>query len=245
MRMSDTHDVIQEISPNDGMYEGDSQFYFSHGKSALLSIKNAVVIAQKEHDAIKKILDFPSGYGRVLRYLKVAYPEAIITACDIIKDAVDFCETTFGALPVYSKDNIKELSFNDKFDLIWSGSLITHLDIDNSKSFLDLLISSLSSDGILVFSVHGKKAARFLFTKKKNFNLDISQQKELLKEYENKGFGFVKQSQDGNYGFSISSPSFVISNLLKNRNVRLLMYAERGWSNFQDVVAVQNEQNSK
>jgi len=240
--MDEQFDVIQEISHDDTMYNGTPETYLKIGKSAMIAIMNAINIAEKDKLTIKKILDFPSGYGRVLRYLKAVFPESTIVACDIIKEAVDFCKITFNAVPSYSTENIDKITFNDKFDLIWCGSLITHLDLENGKSILNLLISSLSDGGILIFSVHGKQAAHLISTKKGKLGFDNSQRSQLLKQYEDKGFGFVRYKPSRNYGFSLSSPS-VIFQFLKKKGVRLIMYTEKGWNNHQDVIAVQADKN--
>ena len=58
---------------------------------------------------VKRILDLPCGHGRVLRYLSAAFPEAEITACDIMREGVDFCASTFGAIPVYSQDDPQQI----------------------------------------------------------------------------------------------------------------------------------------
>ena len=55
---------------------------------------------------VRKILDLPCGYGRVLRMIHAAFPRATIHACNLNKDAVDFCAATFGAIPVYSSTKI-------------------------------------------------------------------------------------------------------------------------------------------
>ena len=67
-------DVIQEISPNDGMYQGGNKdHYFSVGRSALRNIKLAMAAAGKNPTDMKNILDLPSGHGRVLRFLKAFF----------------------------------------------------------------------------------------------------------------------------------------------------------------------------
>ena len=43
------------------------------------------------------ILDFPSGYGRVLRWFKHEWPNAKITAVETDQIALDFCNSAFNA----------------------------------------------------------------------------------------------------------------------------------------------------
>ncbi len=100
--------VIREISPNDGMFKGNLEHYFAVGESAIICIQNAMKIANKNVSDIKKILDFPSGYGRVLRNLKARFPNSQITACDINRNAVDFCEKTFVLNPSIQKKKLNK-----------------------------------------------------------------------------------------------------------------------------------------
>ena len=92
------YDVIDVISDFDDMFQGNRQHYFHVGYSAFYCIKLSIFLANKNLQDIKKILDFPCGYGRVLRVLKAAFPEAQITACDIVRDAVDFCQKAVNEL---------------------------------------------------------------------------------------------------------------------------------------------------
>jgi hypothetical protein len=68
--------------------------------------------------------------------LKAAFPGAELTACDIDRDAVEFCAETFGAVPVCAETRPEQIRFDREFDLIWSGSLFTHLEAERFGGFL-------------------------------------------------------------------------------------------------------------
>ena len=190
---NEIENVIREVSPNDVFYKPErASAYFQVGKSAIRSIQIAMDIANKEKSDIKKILDLPSGHGRTLRYLKAYFPNSSLTACDIIRDAVDFCQKTFDAIPVYSEEDVNKITINEKFDLIWCGSLLTHLDKSYWKSFLDFFTSHLVPEGILVFTVGGRDVARRMIKQINTYGLDESQLSKVLNEYQSTGFGFVK-----------------------------------------------------
>jgi hypothetical protein len=57
--------------------------------------------------------------------LRAAFPEAHLTVCDLDRDKVDFCAAQFNATPVYSQEDIRSVSLDQTFDLIWCGSLFT------------------------------------------------------------------------------------------------------------------------
>ena len=75
---------------------------------------------------MSEILDLPCGHGRVMRWLRATFPKASLTACDIDGDGVSFCAETFGARPALSSTDPEDLVLGT-FDLIWCGSLLTHL----------------------------------------------------------------------------------------------------------------------
>jgi hypothetical protein len=65
-----------------------------------------------------------------MRALRASFPEAEITASDIDGDAVGFCASLFGATPVLVSPDASNVRLAGDFDLIGSGSLLTHLDAD-------------------------------------------------------------------------------------------------------------------
>src|SRR5215213_5354993 len=82
--------INQKVSPDDDMYIGHGdEHYFGVGEKALANILAALNTTNVDL-RVKKILDLPSGYGRVLRWLKASFPEAEITACDTNNKAVNF-----------------------------------------------------------------------------------------------------------------------------------------------------------
>ena len=137
-------EVIREISPNDAMIRwpplgGGRKQYFELGEEAAQIIQD-IIRAVGAGDP-GTILDYACGHGRVLRMLKAAFPEARLTAGDIDHGAVNFCVDTFGAEPVYSSMQSHGIPPESEFDLIWCGSLLTHLDAERFVGFLELFES--------------------------------------------------------------------------------------------------------
>src|SRR6187399_897420 len=98
------------------MYEGNLTHYLSVGQSAARCIKTAMTAGNGNFKSVRHVLDFGCGYGRVLRVLKGMFPTAEFTACDILKDAVDFCSRTFGAHAVVSSEFSSAIRLTGKFD---------------------------------------------------------------------------------------------------------------------------------
>lgn len=236
---NESTELIRDISPNDRMAPPrHPESYFLWGDSAVRCISLAMEAVGKRH--VASILDFPCGHGRVLRTLKFAYPNARLTACDIDRDGVEFCEATFGAKGVYSADDLHDVTLDDKFDLIWVGSLFTHLPATRWTDFLGFFLARLIPEGLLVFTTHGPWYAEQIRAGTSPLG-GVSQDAELamLSEYDATGFGFAGYPQRGQYGLSLTSPSTVASYLREFYGLRLVLYMERGWRGFQDVVACQ------
>lgn len=227
--------IITNISPQDRMYLGNLDHYLNVGMSALECIENALFIANKEVSDIKKILDFSCGHGRVMRVIKAGFPDAKITACDRDKDAVDFCAKTFDASPIYASRRVSEINIDDSFDLIFNGSLLTHLDSPLWPQYIRLFESLLAPDGILIFTVHGRLSIDWLKEGHRTYGLDEKRISKIIRDYENEGFGYANYSQMNDYGISISSPSWVLS-CLEETNLRVMSYMEHQWDNHQDVI---------
>ena len=233
-------EVPTQISPNDLMYdEGGDARYWQCGESALQCVRLALLAAGK--DDVGSILDLGCGHGRVLRWLKAAFPDAQLTACDIDPDAVEFCARTFGATPAYSREDPAQIELDGEFDLIWSGSLLTHLDRDRWQSWLELCSRRLATGGILLFTTSGNRVAELVRSGTREFA--VSTAEDLLADYERDGFAYQslpklrRRPIPGRYGVSLSSPAWVCARLEELPRLRLLSYTEQGWDETQDVVA--------
>ena len=120
--------------------------------------------------------------------LKAAFPGAHLTACDINRGGVDFCAETFGASPVYSAEAPTEISLPGPFDLIWCGSLFTHLDADRWPGFLKVVFWDLGVGGVAVLTTHGREAFRRL-RRGDTYGLDQDQIATILRGFGERGFG--------------------------------------------------------
>jgi len=228
-------DLITSISAEDGMFVGNIDHYFNVGLSALRCIRIALSTAKKER--VERILDLPCGHGRVLRILRAAFPEAQLTACDLETSGVKFCAATFGASPVYANEDPARTNIRGPFDLIWCGSLLTHLDANQWQRFLEFFERLLSAGGVLVFTVHGRRGIRHLREGTLNYGLGPAEVHATIAAYERSGFGYGNYPDRKNYGISMSSPSWVLSQLEQHANLRVITYIEEGWDDHQDVIA--------
>jgi SAM-dependent methyltransferase len=208
--------VSTEIHPKDQMVNPEKpQGYFLIGESGLRCIQSFI-----GSSVPSTILDLPCGHGRVLRFMRDAYPEAQITACDIDREGVDFCAQTFGATPLYSSEDPTEIDVH-KFDLIWCGSLLTHFDADRWDPWIRFFVEHLNPGGSFVFTTHGRTYIRGEIMTHMPSNFP-----ELKAECERTGFSFNSRTET-----SLSSPEWVMRRL-PNLQVR---FVEQGWHGLQDA----------
>jgi SAM-dependent methyltransferase len=229
-------DLIADISPKDDMVRGNPDFYFQTGARAIELIRAAGVRSPL------RILDFACGHGRVLRFLKRDFPEAELTACDLDRGAVDFCAQTFNARTLYSSADPGDVSL-DEYDLIWSGSLFTHLDADHFRAFLHLLVEHLSPSGTLVFTANGEAARGFLERRLSNdpdwmeraeryFPVPFEAVAPMLRAYDEQGFAYADYPWWKGFGATLSSRAWV------ERLAAVSSFREAAWCVWQDVYAI-------
>lgn len=237
-----------EVAPDDLMYDtapGDrDNAYLALGRAALDCIRLGLLAAQKE--APRRILDLPSGHGRVTRVLQAEYPDAEVTACDIDHGAVKFCAETLGAEPLYGREDPADVDAGT-YDLIWVGSLLTHLDRATWTAFLDFFERALEPGGVLVATTNGRAIAAKLRGADADFWMpDADRRDAILRDYEGHGFGFAEyptspeeravHSEPSSYGVSLSHPSWV-SGFFARPDLQLLTFQENRWG-AQDVIGL-------
>ncbi len=224
------------LAPKDGMVAADKpEQYFDLGRRALELIHFSSVLCDKPH--YPAILDLPCGHGRVLRWLRAHYSYAQITACDLDRDGVDFCAKLFGATPVYSQPDLRLLPFSTQFDLIWVGSLVTHLRLDRWLATLDCLIKWTNECGVIVLTTQGRTVASLLARGRKDVaeNIDKS---ALLAEFARTGFAYQRyfeSNAEEDYGLALTSPDWLMRILQRYPNIIIRAYLEEAWG-MQDVI---------
>jgi SAM-dependent methyltransferase len=227
--------VITTISPSDGMFSGDREHYFWAGRSALECVRLGLQLAGRTE--VRSILDFPCGHGRVLRALRAAFPNAGLAACDLDRDGVDFCARTFGATPLYSHVDPGSIRIDGSFDLIWVGSLFTHLDVDRWEGFLGLFRSVLAPGGVLLFTTAGRFVVQELRRGVGRLGLSPSGVEAILASFDARGYGFGGYPSTPEYGVCVASPSWVLGRIEQAAGLRLACATERGWLRRQDAFA--------
>jgi SAM-dependent methyltransferase len=215
------------------MYHGDGAHYFKVGLSAIRCIDEALSAATLPEP--QTILDLPCGSGRVLRFLRQRFPDAEITACELDSGPVEFCARTFDAVPAFSSLNLDEVSLNKSFDLIWCGSLATHLNERGIGSLLRLFRRQLAAGGLMLFTTHGDFVARRIPTRDFDYGLTAEQINRIGASYPETGYGFEDYPGEKDYGVSLTSPDWIRGRVAEVGGLREAYFKERGWDDHQDV----------
>ena len=137
----------------------------SAGWSVGRALKAASVLTEKTP---ARVLDFGCGHGRVMRWIRAVFPEATIVASDRVRDGVDLCAKTFDAQPVYSNDAYEDIGLGGNFDMIWLGSVYTHLPMNLWHKMTQMLVNELAPDGLLAFSYAGPFVAQKIIEGERN-----------------------------------------------------------------------------
>lgn len=228
--------VSREISRGERMPADDLEVYLDVGRSALAAIQLAQRLAGAPD--FTSILDMPCGHGRVARWLRAAYPAARLTVSDILRDGVDFCSRTFNARPVYSSAHPAVSLFEERFDLIFVGSLLTHVDADRWDSFIDTWWALLRPGGLLVVTTHGDLVAERM----RGGNLygyPPDGVRRALRTYEHARFAFLEESPTSvDYGITLAKPDWTLRRLQRHHAASVVLYSAALWDHHQDVAAV-------
>lgn len=207
--------------------------YLDVGKSALRSILNVVGDRKPE-----SILDLPCGHGRVARHLRSHYPEAELFVSDLDEIGAAFCAENFEATSLPSRSDFGQLDFGREFDLIWVGSLITHLPEDHTIAFLGFLARHLTQDGIAVVSSHGAFVAGRLFERNEAlYGLSLEQERMVYEDYMNSGYGYQSYRNVGSYGTAVIS-KLHLDRLARDAGLEMFSFLDHAWDNHQDVAGL-------
>ncbi len=226
-------DANMTVADRDPMFNGDRDAYLAISRSALGAIVRALAaagIAQPE-----TILDLPCGYGRVTRALRGAWPTADLVAADQSTAAVAFCVEQFAAKGWEVEDYPMLEQPGDqleRFDLIWSASLLSSIEPDQIEACLSSLLAMLRRDGVLVAAYHGRNSTR-RFSENSDESL-----RALAETVVATGVGFCARGAGSALGTTAMTPQWLLPHITRHRTAMVLTVTERGWADHLDVVAI-------
>ena len=219
------------------MLGGSDSHYLSVGQSALDVIEWALGGVEP-----RNILDLPCGFGRVTRALRARFPGAAITVSDLDRPGVDFSAHEFDARPAYSVRDFRELDLGEVYDLIWVGSLMTHLPAMQTKRLISALGRHLSPSGVALITLQGPSVIPRM--RETGYGLPPGGGEAVIEEYQRTGFGYrdygggadlygISLTND-HYGISLTDESWMRASL-EELGLQLHAYKVQAWDNHHDV----------
>lgn len=212
------------------------EHYFRVGLSAASAVDRA--LTHRTNPRVDSVLDLPCGHGRVARILRAKFPDAALTVCDIDRPGVDFCASEFNAKGIYSQNPFKGFDLGEKFDLIWVGSLVTHLNEALVIEFYEFLLRHLNAGGVAIVTNHGAyvagKMSLAVRVDQQIYAMDKGSMDKMLRSYHGTGFGFNPYKGGTDYGTSISTEAWTRQRI-RMAGGRTMEYLPHFWDNHQDV----------
>jgi SAM-dependent methyltransferase len=133
--------------------------FLRFGQRAIADMEAALGGVGTSLDAVRDLLDFGCGCGRVARPLTHRWPGLRVTGCDVDERAIDWCRQHVRAATFVVTGPLPPLPFEEHaFDVVWCGSVFTHLDEPRQDRWLQEMRRILRPGGLLLASVHGPDA---------------------------------------------------------------------------------------
>jgi SAM-dependent methyltransferase len=226
------YELITEVHPDDEMYlfftthpdhlKTPLKSYFISGEGMIRNFIEILGKIGKPIEDIDNFLEFACGYGRFTRHLLGYLDPKDITVSDVYTNAVDFQKCTFGVEGFYSTFDPDELEIPEKYDVIFVASLFSHLPEKTWRPWLKKLFSSLSDNGVLIFSAHGTSCMA-----------DPNQMPS-------SGFLYLNMSECKSHSFDDYGTTYVTNDFVRNAvkeetGTPVLLEIPKGLWNYQDV----------
>jgi SAM-dependent methyltransferase len=179
-----------------------------------------------------RVLDFASGYGRVVRHITADIPKERVWVADVYAEGVAFQERVLGVHGIVSSTDPDELPCDTDFDAILVSSLFTHLPEPRFLGWLRRLGSLVRPAGLLLFSVHDMS----IWTRRTGTSVPAGA-----------GIVFEELSESGSlstseYGSAWVTEEFVRSAVRQAVGPYPVLRIPRGLASFQDLYVVLKEE---
>jgi 2-polyprenyl-3-methyl-5-hydroxy-6-metoxy-1,4-benzoquinol methylase len=230
--------VPKVIHERDGMFNAEinkaqaERHYFWVGSSALRAMRTCLAAATIDENSVLNILDYACGYGRVLRWIKAHFRSAHILGVDADSKAAQATMTITNVETASLDTSLSKPLSNEKFDLIWVGSLFTHLPEEESHRVLQYLAAHLR--GVLVVSTYSPRNDRKLQGRLTKLKLSIQESAQVLREYDTTGYAYRDYHERKGYGLSFINPVKFID-MAKTAQLKTVFFRDQYWAKRQDI----------
>ena len=128
---------------------------------------------------------------------------------------------------------------NRNFDVIWCGSLFTHISAKRFDELIHFFESQLKEGGITIFTVHGRFSRHNIDT----IRYELSRHRILRMKlgYDTLGYGYTNYNNSDSYGLTFIKLSWLAKYFNRQSNLQIVGHYERGWDNIQDVIVLKKQ----
>jgi SAM-dependent methyltransferase len=211
-------------------------FFFDSARQSGDELEAALRLAGRSLSEFDSVLDFGCGCGRVLQELsRRGNGGPALFGCDVDEEAIAWARRKHSDLQLALNGIEYQLPYpNDKFDLVYSSSVFTHIDAVAQDGWLKEFKRVLRPGGLALISVYGEHAFRGyrsggLLGVSRDFPYRLSRYESL----DSAGFVFEPYTRStwNNFNFVGTQQSYGIT-------FHGEAYVRGEWSKFLDVVAI-------
>lgn len=209
--------------------------FLMDGKRASQDIEKSLARIGRDLNSFKSILDFGCGCGRSLIWLADHNLQCKIYGTDIDEEAISWCRKNLDFARFNVNKPLPPLEYqSNTFDLVYVGSVFTHLNEDYQFRWLEELKRVSAPKGIVIITIHGVYA------------WNVRRRQDMKEDISKKGIVFAMSSTFNGifpvwYQSTYHTKEYVFDNFSKYFDI--LDYIPRGMGGIQDVVILQKREN--
>ena len=173
-----------------------------------------------------------------MRWIRAAYPGAELYGCDVQQHGMAFCGEEFGSKSLAPANFPADMTSDVQFDLIWIGSLFTHLTRREFDRFLLSLPRLLTAGGIVIFTTHGTGAWTRV-NEGDTFHLKTNDLPAMRREHFETGITYAPYKRTPDYGVSFSTQAYVTQKIAETGSLVIRDFKETTWGGLQDIFICQ------
>ncbi|WP_156744587.1 class I SAM-dependent methyltransferase [Mycobacterium sp. E740] len=211
--------------------------YLGGAESVIALIEEGLSKSGRSFADLRTVLDFGSGYGRVIRLLISRVEPSRVFAADVIREAVAFCESEFGVNPIFPGRGGR-LPVIPPMDLIYAISVLTHLPAERGNEVLRAWAKAIEPGGVLLFTTQGPGAA----DDPTHYGLPESSSADIKARLEKDGFVYEPYAHylGDDYGVTFHTPEHVAELAARHLpDFEQVAHLPKGLDGHQDVFVYQ------
>jgi SAM-dependent methyltransferase len=150
------------VPPNSRMRGTSShtiRHYYESGLTTTLPVITAAYIEGVDLRKPGSVLDFGCGVGRQLLHMAKFFPALKLSACDVNNRSMEFIKRAYPKVDSYTSEFFPPLKYADRqFDLIYSVSIFSHLNVKDNQLWLRELARITRPQGLCCLTILGTHA---------------------------------------------------------------------------------------